>query len=105
MKKKNAEPEMGYCPFEHKAGLRRALGAGGRAQGAGRVGAELWRASRRWGAAWRAGRAGGRRTLGTGAGGWRWGMRQQAHGRAAAGARARGARAATSAWACGARAA
>ena len=25
--KKYAEPEMGYCPFEHKAG---ALGAGGR---------------------------------------------------------------------------
>ena len=26
-KKKNAEPEMGYCPFEHKAGRRRAGGA------------------------------------------------------------------------------
>ena len=26
-KKKDAEPEMGYCPFEHKAGRRRAGGA------------------------------------------------------------------------------
>ena len=40
-KKKSAEPEMGYCPFEHWLGRTRRLGAhGARALGAGTLGAQ-----------------------------------------------------------------
>ena len=37
-KKEEAEPEMGYCPFEHWLGTGTGVGAGG---GAGRAGAGL----------------------------------------------------------------
>ena len=43
-KKEDAEPEMGYCPFEHKAGrwTRRRGAQAGHAGGARRQGAGRW---------------------------------------------------------------
>ena len=53
-KKKSAEPEMGYCPFEHWLGRTRRLGVhGARARGwalgaGGRWGAQAGAGARRW---------------------------------------------------------
>ena len=87
-KKKSAEPEMGYCPFEHWLGRTRrlgehgahdvrargwALGAGARAQGARRRGRSAQGALAA-GGCWH-----GRRRAALGRAG-HWGTRQQAHG-------------------------
>ena len=69
-KKKSAEPEMGYCPFEHWLGRTRRLGAhgawargwalGAGELGRGRAGCEAGRPGRATGRLGPAGRATGR---------------------------------------------